>query len=95
VTINGVAFYDLNENGVQNAGEGFAAGVSVELFGASGTLNTNTNANGYYEFTSLGSGSYAVEFTATSGWQVGTPLGGSTSVSSCEDSSMMVMRFER
>lgn len=79
-TINGVAFYDLNSNGAQDTGEGFAAGVGAALSGSGVSANTTTDANGYYEFTGLESGSYDVSFTPPPGYAVGTPSGGSTTV---------------
>jgi hypothetical protein len=79
-TINGVAFYDLNSNGVQDTGEGFAAGVAAALSGSGVSANTTTDASGYYEFAGLGSGSYAVSFTPPAGYAVDNPESGSALV---------------
>jgi len=80
-TINGVAFYDLNNNGEQDSGEGFAAGVGARVTPPNGSpMNATTNSSGQFEFTGLASGSfsgsYAVEFTPPAGYEIGTPSGG-------------------
>ncbi len=63
-TLSGYAFFDVNANGVQDSGEGFAEGVGVSVSPSSGSaLSTTTNSSGYFEFTGLASGSYAVETT--------------------------------
>jgi protocatechuate 3,4-dioxygenase beta subunit len=66
-------FYDLDNDGIQDAGETGVAGVTVTLkdAGADGILGngddgpdrvTKTNALGEYIFTGLPAGNYAVEF---------------------------------
>jgi SdrD B-like domain len=58
---------DLNGNGIQDSGEPGIAGVTVTLSGAaSGT--TTTDANGYYNFTGLGAGSYTVTVATPAGY---------------------------
>ena len=57
---------DANENGIQDAGEAGIAGVTVTLGGAA-SATTTTDANGFYQFTGLGAGTYTVT--------VGTPAG--------------------
>ena len=55
---------DLNQNGIQDAGEPGLAGVLVKLVGANGVIDTKTtNADGAYSFTGLAAGSYYVNFT--------------------------------
>ncbi|NJL56529.1 hypothetical protein HC928_16180, partial [bacterium] len=62
---------DLNENGLQDAGEPGVPGVVVTLFDGSGNpvlddsnvpLSDTTDANGFYEFTGLQPGTYNVLF---------------------------------
>jgi hypothetical protein len=52
-TISGVIWNDVNNNGIQDAGEAGIAGVSVSL----GGVTTSTDANGFYSLTYDGSGS--------------------------------------
>jgi 5-hydroxyisourate hydrolase-like protein (transthyretin family) len=67
-------FYDLNNDGIQDADETGVAGVTVTLkdAGADGIVGTaddgadrltTTNSQGEYIFTNLPAGNYAVEFT--------------------------------
>ncbi|MDF1544667.1 MAG: SdrD B-like domain-containing protein [bacterium] len=60
---------DLNEDGVQDAGEPGIPGVTVFLTDCSGQIlaSTITDANGNYYFTNLEPGDYRVEFVALSG----------------------------
>ena len=55
---------DLDKNGTQDAGEPGIQGVTVTLLNSSGTPigTTVTNATGYYSFTDLQPGTYAVGF---------------------------------
>jgi SdrD B-like domain/Secretion system C-terminal sorting domain len=58
-------WYDLNNNGLQDAGEPGVPGVSVFLINPttnSVIKNTVTNANGEYLFTDLDAGNYIVGF---------------------------------
>lgn len=59
-------WYDLNSNGLQDAGEAGVPGVTVQLFNATtGALvaTRTTDGNGLYLFTGLATGSYVVAFT--------------------------------
>lgn len=69
---------DLNENGVQDAGEPGLAGVMVNLLDCSGALlaTTNTDANGLYRFDALQAGSYAVQFVAPPSYEFSPPAQG-------------------
>ena len=64
---------DSNSNGMQDAGEPGVANVPVTLLDGSGNpipgKTTTTNASGFYSFTGLLPGTYAVQFTAPSGYQ--------------------------
>ncbi len=52
---------DANANGIQDAGEAGAAGVTVELFQAGEAIaTTTTDADGLYRFEGLEAGSYEV-----------------------------------
>jgi len=50
--ITGFIWNDVNNNGIQDAGEPGIAGVSVSL----GTATTSTDANGFYSLTYTGAG---------------------------------------
>jgi len=60
-------WYDLNANGIQDLGEPGIAGVAVTLLNSSGSPigSTVTNGVGYYQFTDLQPGSYAVQVPIT------------------------------
>jgi len=60
---------DLDEDGVQDAGEPGIQGVTVTLLNSSGVAigTTTTNGVGYYNFTDLQPGTYAVQFPTTLG----------------------------
>lgn len=71
---------DANANGIQDAGEGGVAGVSVKLIGAGadGLFNTAddtsrvtvTDANGKYLFDNVGAGTYKVALALAKGYQL-------------------------
>ncbi|GAA4451855.1 hypothetical protein GCM10023189_14320 [Nibrella saemangeumensis] len=79
-SIGDFVFRDLNENGLQDDGPNTGvAGVQVALYTATGTnpLRTIlTDANGFYRFDSLQSGTYRVRFIAPSGQQFTTANAG-------------------
>ncbi|MFN8291754.1 MAG: SdrD B-like domain-containing protein [Chitinophagaceae bacterium] len=67
---------DLNNNGIQDAGEPGIAGVTVTLYAADGTTvlaTTTTDAIGNYQFTNLAAGTYVVGFSGfPSGYSLST-----------------------
>ena len=65
---------DTNGNGQQDAGELGKAGVVVNLLNAAGAViaTQTTDANGNYLFTNLTPGSYSVQFTAPTGYDLTT-----------------------
>jgi hypothetical protein len=68
--IGDLVWNDLNRNGVQDSGEPGIAGVTVELYKCDKDVlvaSTLTDANGYYLFSGLQSGSYYVKFYAPTG----------------------------
>ena len=70
---------DANKNGVQDAGESGFGGVVVKLIDCSTKVvlkTTTTAANGYYLFTDLVPGSYAVQFEAPTGYVLTTQYSG-------------------
>ena len=73
--VSGTVFNDVNQNGVQDAGEAGLAGWQVDLVDASSSLSMVTDANGEYLFANVGAGSYTVELVLQAGYQ------GSTSTS--------------
>lgn len=58
-------WHDLNENGIQDAGEPSTSGVTVTLYNSGGTAikQATTDQNGNYLFTDLAAGSYTVGFS--------------------------------
>ncbi|MFO0947736.1 MAG: SdrD B-like domain-containing protein [Planctomycetota bacterium] len=63
-------WYDTNANGIQDGTEAGVVGVTVNLLDGSGNVidTTTTNASGYYLFSNLTPGDYAVEFVKPSGY---------------------------
>ena len=64
-TISGTVFIDINDNGIQEAGEGPIENVQItltgtDLLGAIATQVVFTDANGDYSFTALAQGTYEV-----------------------------------
>jgi hypothetical protein len=65
---------DLNQNGIQDAGEPGMAGVTVNLWSTNAACepveviaSTATDSNGYYSFTGLMMGNYRVQFVLPAG----------------------------
>lgn len=89
VSIGDFVWWDQDEDGVQDAGELPASGVTVNLQDSSGTqiASTTTDASGFYSFTNLWpSTDYRVEFVAPSGASFTTQTaGGDTAVDSNAD----------
>lgn len=77
-SLGNFVWQDLNNNGVQDAGEPGIAGVVVTLTNPDGsTISTTTDANGAYQFTNLLPGTYSVGFTTPSGYLPATANAGS------------------
>ena len=73
-TISGVAFNDLDGDGVQGAGEGGIAGVIIELWqDGSFVISETTNISGVYSFDGVTEGSYTVKATRPAGFINTTP----------------------
>ncbi|EFO79830.1 conserved repeat domain protein [Oscillochloris trichoides DG-6] len=72
---------DADANGIQDAGEGGVENVTVRLIQNGNVVaTTQTDSNGYYEFTELGSGDYLIEIDRPFNWQVSPQYqGGSAS----------------
>ena len=65
-SLGDIVWYDLNQNGVQDADEQGVAGVTVTLYAADGTTVLGvktTDGLGNYIFTGLNAGSYVVGFS--------------------------------
>ena len=74
--IGDFVWYDLDGDGVQDANEPGVEGMTVELFGPTGSLGTqDTGPNGGYLFTGLAPADYYVDFTLPLGFAF-SPLGG-------------------
>ncbi len=69
-SIGDYAWYDVNRNGIQDAGETGITDVVVTLYDAAGTAvaTTNTDTAGFYTFTHLFPGDYSVGFTPPPGY---------------------------
>jgi len=69
--IGDYVWYDVNQNGVQDAGEPGIAGVTVKLIEpvSGNTIATvTTDGSGYYAFTGLKPGDYKIAFELPSGY---------------------------
>jgi len=85
-TIGGVAFEDLDEDGVQDPGERGLGGVNIELRDENGDLleQTTTAGNGTYLFANVSAGSYRVREEVPTGFMATTPISVSLSLSQGE-----------
>ncbi|MBI5858505.1 MAG: carboxypeptidase regulatory-like domain-containing protein [Sphingobacteriales bacterium] len=81
-------WYDVNNNGIQDAGEQGAAGISVRLTDMAGNIvkTTTTNVAGEYLFTDLAAGNYFIDFAnLPAGYSIGTKnAAGSTSANNSD-----------
>ncbi len=69
--IGDTVFIDTNNNGIQDAGDTAAAGVTVNLLdSATGTIldTKTTDSAGHYAFTNLDAGTYKVQFVKPNGY---------------------------
>ncbi len=75
--LGNLVWFDVNNDGIHDAGEAGAAGVTVELLGADGSVlaTTVTDAAGNYLFTDIAPGTYTVRIPA-SNFVAGGPLAG-------------------
>ena len=74
--IGDFVWHDLNQNGVQEAGEPGITGVTVALLPAAGgsPVQTAVTRGGYYLFTGVAPGSYVVDVTDANGVLAGYTL---------------------
>ncbi len=80
-SISGLKFNDYNGDGMRDPDEPGIPGWPIRLAGAE-TLRTVTDSLGYYRFTGLGPGAFAVQETARVFWYQSRPAGiGSYSIS--------------
>ncbi len=65
--ISGRVWQDVDQDGLQGAGEQGIAGVTVELYHVDGSLlaTNSSDAQGYYQFEELIAGQYVVKFDVT------------------------------
>ncbi len=98
-SLSGRRWYDVNGNGVQDAGEASIAGITVTLTGCGpggdcGELTTTTDSNGYYEFTDLPPATGTITFGPEPGTIV-TPrhVGSDTTVDSDADPATRSLPF--
>ena len=81
-SLSGYVYYDINDNGLREAGEPGIPGTTVTLTGTdsngqSVNQNTATNSAGYYAFTNLAAGTYALAETQPAGYLDGKDTIGS------------------
>lgn len=89
-SIAGSVYEDLNNNGVQDAGEQGISGVTVSLLQADGSpvmvegnggtmvaLQVTTDADGNYKFENLKAGNYQIQETQPAGYEDGIDTAGS------------------
>lgn len=71
-SVGDLSWWDLNHNGLQDAGEPGLSNVTVSLFDDQSNLlaSTTTDANGHYGFSNLPAGGYYLEFTPPSGYMI-------------------------
>ncbi len=63
LSISGVLFYDVNNNGQRDAGEPGIAGAAVALYSNNGVwLEAISDADGFYSFNDLSADTYLFEF---------------------------------
>ena len=77
-TLSGWVYHDQDDDGRRDAGEPPLAGVEVRLLDGGGQVvaTTRTDAAGYYEFTGLRAGTYALQETQPAGYLDGTDAAG-------------------
>ena len=77
-TLGDKVWFDVNRNGIQEAGENGFANITVSLHDNSNVLigTTTTDTNGFYGFANLAPGSYSVIFTAPLGYSISPKLQG-------------------
>ncbi|MFN0201684.1 MAG: SdrD B-like domain-containing protein [Bacteroidia bacterium] len=77
-SIGDFAWNDLNQNGIQDAGEPGLPQVVVNLLDTNGNTiaTTTTDEFGYYVFTNVPAGNYALQFIAPTGYTLGTQNAG-------------------
>ncbi len=79
-SISNFVWWDIDDDGVQDAGEPGVAGITVTLYESDGTtvINTDvTDASGEYSFTFLEPATYVIGFGTIAGYAIGQQdLGG-------------------
>jgi hypothetical protein len=71
-SLGNFVWHDTNANGLQETGESGISDVTVELLDALGNVlkTTTTNTNGFYQFSDLPQGDYAIRITPPIGYAV-------------------------
>jgi hypothetical protein len=64
-TISGYVYDDLNASKTYNSGDKAFSGVTVTLTGGGKTVTTTSNSSGFYSFSNLALGNYAVSAPST------------------------------
>ena len=76
LSISGMKFNDLDNNGVKDAGESGVPDWTIELLQDSNTIETTATGNdGSYSFNYLGAGTYTVREVPQAGWAQTYPTG--------------------
>jgi hypothetical protein len=81
-SLSGLAYHDVNNDGVREPGEAGLAGATVTLTGTTSSnqnvnLSQGTDANGFYSFTNLAPGTYALREAPPAGYLAGKTSAGS------------------
>jgi hypothetical protein len=81
-SLSGLVYNDANNDGVREAGEAGLAGATVTLTGTTSSnqavnLSQHTDAYGYYSFTNLAPGTYALREAPPAGYLAGKTSAGS------------------
>ncbi len=73
--LSGTVYYDQNKNAIREPGEVGLDSVEITLLDSAGNTvaTTTTDANGFYEFTDLTAGDYAIVQTQPPGYGSSTP----------------------
>lgn len=67
-SIGNYAFWDMNKNGIQDAGDKPASGVIVDLLQGGNIIDTQiTDEQGNYSFTNVPAGAYSLQFITMDG----------------------------
>jgi hypothetical protein len=82
-TISGVAFFDVDRDGLLGVDEVGLSSWQVQLIGPVSTLTTMTDGNGAYSFPNLDAGTYTVCVLPPMGWNQISPTNSTAGGTAC------------